>query len=91
MSKYAHPDSLVSTQWLANHLKNPSVRIVEVVWGPTAPSGMEVYEAGHIPGAVVWDYQKDYFNPEHGDVADKISFEQQLTNSGIQPETTIVL
>jgi len=91
MLNYSNPESLVSTQWVAEHLEDPSVRIVEVVWGPTGPSGMEVYESGHIPGAVVWDYQKDYFNPEHGDIADKISFEKQLSRSGIVPETTIVL
>jgi len=91
MSDYAHPESLVSTQWVAEHLEDPSVRIVEVVWGTKGPSGREVYEANHIPGAVVWDYKNDYFNHECGDVADGISFEQQLSNSGIQPETTIIL
>ena len=91
MFDYAHPESLVSTQWVADHLEDPSVRIVEVVWGTEGPSGRQVYEAGHIPGAVVWDYKNDYSHPEHGDVADKISFEQQLSGSGIRPETTIVL
>ncbi len=91
MLNYANPDSLVSTQWVAEHLKDPSVRIVEVVWGTVGPSSVQVYEAGHIPGAVVWDYKNDYFNPEHGDVADKTTYEQQLSDSGIQPEMTIVL
>lgn len=88
---YANPRSLASTQWVAEHLDDPNVRIVEVVWGTEGPSGGQVYEAGHIPGAVVWDYKNDYFHPEHGDVADKISFEKQLSSSGIRPETTIVL
>ncbi len=88
---YAYPDSLASTKWVAEHLDDPNVRIIEVVWGKEPPSGMAVYEAGHIPGAVVWDYKNDYFNPEHGDVADKKSFEEQLSRSGIQPETTIIL
>jgi thiosulfate/3-mercaptopyruvate sulfurtransferase len=91
MSGYAHPESLVSTQWVSEHLDDPLVRIVEVVWGDDPPSGMKVYEESHLPGAVVWDYKNDYFNPKHGDVADKISFEEQLSLSGILPETTIVL
>ena len=91
MSNYAHPESLVSTQWVAEHLDDPNIRIVEVVWGFEPPSGMAVYEAGHIPGAVVWDYKNDYYHPEHGDVADKTSFEKQLSHSGIRPGTTIVL
>jgi thiosulfate/3-mercaptopyruvate sulfurtransferase len=90
-TSYVNPESLVSTQWVAEHLNDPNVRIVEVVWGTEPPSGMAVYEAGHIPGAVVWDYKNDYFNPEHGDVADRKSFEEQLSRSGIQPESTIVL
>jgi thiosulfate/3-mercaptopyruvate sulfurtransferase len=91
MQSYAHPESLVSTQWLSEHLGDPGVRIVEVVWGQKGPSGMEVYEANHIPGAVAWDYQNDYFSPEQRDLADKASFEKQLSRSGILPETTIVL
>lgn len=91
MSTYAHPESLVSTQWVAEHLNDPNVRIVEVVWGSNGPSGMEVYETGHIPGAVAWDYRDDYFNPETGDIADKRGYEKLLSRSGIRPETTIIL
>ena len=91
MLSYAHPESLVTTQWVFEHLSDPSVRIVEVVWGQKAPSGMEVYEAEHIPGAVAWDYQNDYFSPERGDLVEKTNFEKQLSSSGILPETTIIL
>lgn len=88
---YSNPNALVSTKWVAEHLDDPGVRIVEVVWGSSGPSGMEVYEAGHIPGAVAWDYKDDYFNPETGDIADKRSYENLLSRSGIRPETTIIL
>lgn len=91
MYTYAHPESLVSTQWVAEHLNDPGVRIVEVVWGSSGPSGMEVYEAGHIPGAVAWDYKDDYINPVTGDIADKRSYENLLSKSSIRPETTIIL
>ena len=54
MSDYAHPESLVSTQWLAERLCDSAVRIVEVVWGAKGPYGREVYDANHIPDAVGW-------------------------------------
>ena len=91
MSIYAHPESLVSTEWVAEHLNDPGVRIIEVVWGIDPPSGMAVYEAGHIPAAVAWDYKDDYFNPVTGDIADKRSYENLLSRSGIRLETTIIL
>jgi thiosulfate/3-mercaptopyruvate sulfurtransferase len=91
MSEYAHPESLVSTKWLTDHLDDPNVRIVEVIMGSNASFGMPAYEAGHIPGAVVWDYEKDYLNPDLGELVDKSNFEKQLSRSGIQSATTVVL
>src|SRR5438093_10645999 len=44
---YAHPEVLVSTEWVQEHLNDPKVRIVEVDYDPTAN-----YQLGHIPGAV---------------------------------------
>lgn len=90
MSTYAHPESLTSTQWVAEHLEDPSVRIVEVVWGSDNDHGLPVYQAGHIPGAVVWDYQKDY-REEQGDVINQSDFEKQLSRSGVHSEMTVVL
>jgi hypothetical protein len=37
----------------------PQVRIVEVIWGSSPIFGLPVYESGHIPGAVAWDYDHD--------------------------------
>ena len=91
MNHYANPNALVSTQWVAEHLDDPGVRIVEAVMGSHASFGMSAYEAGHIPGAVVWDYEKDYLNPGQGDIVDKDNFEKQLSRSGIHLKTTVVL
>jgi 3-mercaptopyruvate sulfurtransferase SseA len=52
MSGYAHPDVLVSTDWVAQHLQDPQVRIVEVDYDPSS-----AYELGHIPGAVLVDWK----------------------------------
>jgi 3-mercaptopyruvate sulfurtransferase SseA len=45
---YAHPNVLVDTRWLADHLDDPTVRVVEVDMSP------DPYQDAHIPGAVFW-------------------------------------
>lgn len=87
---YAHPESLVSTQWVADHLNDHRVRIVEVIWGSQAAYGWEAYAAGHIPGAVAWDYEAHY-GETRGEIIDRSGFEEQLSHSGITPEMTVVL
>jgi thiosulfate/3-mercaptopyruvate sulfurtransferase len=54
---YAHPESLVSTEWLAQHLEAPDLRVVDASWYLPAQgkNGRAEYEAGHIPGAVFFD------------------------------------
>ena len=54
---YAHPEALVSTEWLAAHLDDPRVRVVDSSFklpGIT-PTAKEDYDRGHIPGAVFFD------------------------------------
>jgi 3-mercaptopyruvate sulfurtransferase SseA len=58
---------------------------VEVVGGSQPAYGFQTYTAGHIPGAVAWDYEADYGEAQ-GDVIPKNVFEQQLSQSGITPE-----
>ncbi|QLQ04647.1 MAG: hypothetical protein HZY76_23730 [Anaerolineae bacterium] len=71
MTAYTHPESLVSTQWVAEHLNDPGVRIVEVVWGSQSAYGWQAYASGHIPGAVAWDYEADYGEAQ-GDAIDRV-------------------
>lgn len=91
MPTYAHPESLVSTQWVAEHLDDPNIRIVEVVWGSGGSYGKEAYEANHIPGAVAWNFEKDLQDSVRQDVLDKAELESLMSRSGITSETTIVL
>lgn len=49
-SGYAHPDALVNTEWVAQHLNDPAVRIVESNEDPL------LYASGHIPGAIQIDW-----------------------------------
>jgi thiosulfate/3-mercaptopyruvate sulfurtransferase len=95
MTEYAHPESLVSTQWVAEHLDDPNVRFVEIIWGMDEVAGLPVYENGHIPGAVAWDFigelTKQYGDAINGDIAGKNEVEELLSRSGVTPHMGIVL
>ncbi len=52
MFGYTHSQSLASTQWAADHLADPAVRFVEVVWGDSEKWGTAAYRAGDVAGAV---------------------------------------
>ncbi|MEE8375345.1 MAG: sulfurtransferase [Acidimicrobiia bacterium] len=83
MSTRAHPKSLVKTQWVADHLDDPHIGLIEVVWNGE-------YESGHIPRAVAWDFGKD-IRPAPDDFIDRVGLEALLSRSGITPEMTIVV
>ena len=85
MADYAHPDSLVSTEWVAEHGGDANVRLVEVDVDTSA------YEQGHIAGAVGWNWQSQLQQPVQRDLATKEEIEQLLGNSGIGNDTTVIL
>ncbi|MER3404762.1 MAG: sulfurtransferase [Chloroflexota bacterium] len=82
---YANPDVLVATQWVADHLNDPAVRIVESDEDPL------LYAAGHIPGAVQVDWARDLNDPLRRDYLDRERFEQLMSRLGIANDTTVVL
>lgn len=82
---YTHPDRLVSTQWVADHLDDPSVRIIESNEDPL------LYPSGHIPGAVEVDWTRDLNDQLRRDYLDKAAFEALMSRIGATPETTLVL
>ena len=84
MSGYAHPEVLVETQWLIDHLNDPNVRIVEVDGSP------EPYKDAHIPGAVFWNFFQDLLNPNLSMHLDPSAIASVLFRSGITPETTVI-
>ena len=84
MSNYIHPDVLVSTDWVAAHLNDPKVRLVESNEDPL------LYEVGHIAGAVKIDWQEDLNDPVVRDYVGKAEFEALLGRLGIDNETTVV-
>jgi len=83
---YAHPDVLVSTKWVSEHLNDPEVRVVEVDYDPASN-----YVEGHIAGAVLFDWKRDMNDPLTRDILSKEQLEALLGRSGITPDTTIVL
>lgn len=91
MSDYTHPESLVSTHKVADHLDDPRVVLVEVVWGADPAFGLPAYAGGHIPGAIAGDFERDGYDPARRDILDQASLQALLSRSGITPATTIVL
>ena len=81
---YAHPETLVSTGWLAANLDNPTVRVVE------SDEDIMLYEIGHIPGAVKLDWHTDLQDQVKRDFVDKANFEALLEERGIGNGTTVV-
>jgi thiosulfate/3-mercaptopyruvate sulfurtransferase len=82
---YAHPEALVETSWVAEHLNDPKVRLVEVDVDTAA------YDTGHISGAVGWNWQRDTQDTLVRDIPDEAALEALLGRSGIGNDTTIVL
>ncbi|MBI4513192.1 MAG: sulfurtransferase [Gemmatimonadetes bacterium] len=82
---YALPEILVTTQWLADHLEDPNVRVVEV------DVDTKAYEEGHIPGAIGWAWDRQLCDTLIRDIVPKAQFERLLRDSGIGPDTTVVL
>ncbi|MFZ0038900.1 MAG: sulfurtransferase [Candidatus Acidiferrales bacterium] len=85
MAEYKHPEVLVSTEWVAQHLDDPKVRLVEVDVDTTA------FDQGHIPGAVGWNWQTQLQDNIRRDLIDKAALERLLGKSGISNDTTVLL
>ncbi|GAB4430578.1 MAG: sulfurtransferase [Anaerolineae bacterium] len=84
MSQYAHPEALVSTDWVAEHLNDPNIRLVE------SNEDVLLYSTGHIPGAVHIDWVGDLNDPLVRDYLDGAHFAKLMEKNGIAPETTVV-
>jgi thiosulfate/3-mercaptopyruvate sulfurtransferase len=81
---YAKPDVLVSTEWLAQHLNDPNIRIVESNEDPL------LYPSGHIPGAVEVDWTRDLNDQVTRDYLGREGFQDLASRIGITTETTVV-
>jgi thiosulfate/3-mercaptopyruvate sulfurtransferase len=85
MADYAQPEVLVSTDWLKQNLKTPGVRIVEVDVDP------KLYAAGHIPGAVGFDWTTQLQDQVARDIVSREHFENLLSEAGIKNTDTVII
>ena len=83
-NNYAHPEALVDTDWLAQHLKDDGIRIVE------SNEDILLYDTGHIPGAVHIDWRADLQDPVIRDYIQPDKFAELCSRNGITPETTCI-
>ncbi|MFN8403390.1 MAG: sulfurtransferase [Anaerolineales bacterium] len=81
---YAHPEYLVETDWVAEHLNDANVRIIESDEDPL------LYAIGHIPGAVQVDWFSTLQHPLRRDFLTKEKFEEALSSLGIGNDTIVV-
>lgn len=106
MSESQLPGTLVSTEWLAGHLNDPNVRVVDIRgYVHTTDLGegrqqadyvaaREEYDAGHIPGAVYVDWTQDITDPDNSvkvQIAPPARFAQAMEERGIGNETDVVI
>ncbi len=81
---YVHPESLVSTAWLAEHLDDPKLRVIE------SDEDVLLYDTGHIPGAQKVDWHADLNDPVVRDYIDRERFQTLLRRLGIDETTPVV-
>jgi len=84
MSEYSNPELLVSTDWVADHLDDPSIVIVE------SNEDILLYETGHIPNAVKVDWQNELQDQLIRDYVNKDDFERLMSEKGISNDHTVV-
>jgi thiosulfate/3-mercaptopyruvate sulfurtransferase len=82
---YANPASLVETEWVAAHVGDSSLRLVEVDVDPSA------YATGHLPGAIGWNWQTDLQRRPMRDIPTKEEWERLLGASGIANDSRVIL
>jgi thiosulfate/3-mercaptopyruvate sulfurtransferase len=82
---YARPEVLVSTQWVADHLADPMIRIME------SDEDVLLYDVEHLPGAVKVDWHADLNDPLIRDYIDRDRLQRFLRGRGVDQDTTIVL
>jgi thiosulfate/3-mercaptopyruvate sulfurtransferase len=84
MTAYANPSALVSTDWVAEHLHDPNVRLLEVDVDTTA------YERGHIQGAVGINWTTQLGDPIRRDIPSRAAFEHLMSQNGVSNTTQVI-
>ena len=85
LREYAHPEKIVTTDWVAEHLDDPGLVVAE------SDEDVLLYETGHIPGAVKLDWHTELNDPVTRDYVDGPGFARLMSDKGIGRDTTLVL
>ena len=85
MSEYEHPETIVTTAWVASHAADANVRVVEV------DVDTKAYDEGHVPGAIAWSWNTQLSDPVRRDILSKTQFEELMSSSGVRPDTTLIV
>ncbi len=85
MTEYVHPEILVDTDWVKQNLGKAGIKLVEV------DVDTKAYDAGHIPGAIGFNWQSQLQDQVRRDIISKHEFEKLLSEAGISPSDTVIL
>ncbi len=85
MADFAHPEVLVSTDWVKENMGKPGIKIVEI------DVDTKAYDAGHIPGAVGFNWQTQLQDQVRRDIISKEAFAKLVSEAGISPNDTVIL
>jgi len=85
MTNYSNPEVLVETDWVKQNLGTPGIKFVEI------DVDTKAYEAGHLPGAVGFNWQTQLQDQVRRDIISKEAFEKLLGDAGISPSDTVIL
>ena len=85
MANYAHPEVLVSTDWVKENLGKPGIKLVEI------DVDTKAYDAGHISGAIGFNWQTQLQDQVRRDIIGKEAFEKLVGDAGISPNDTVIL
>jgi len=85
MANYAQPEVLVTTDWVRDNLEKPGTKLVEI------DVDTKAYDAGHIPGAIGFNWQTQLQDQVRRDIIGKEAFEKLLGGAGISAKDTVIL
>jgi len=85
MARYAHPEMLVDTSWVKANLGKPGIKLVEI------DVDTKAYDAGHIPGAIGFNWQTQLQDQVRRDIISRDAFEQLVGGPGISPNDPAIL
>jgi len=83
MTVFAHAKALVDAEWLARHLEDPNLRLVEL------DVSAKAYDDGHLPGAVLWNVYRDLKDCDYR-LVDRATLERLIARSGIRRDSTVI-